>query len=117
MDISYPAFGEIVIDGQRYDHDVVVTGGQVGKRGKDPSKPLKSRFGHTPLSIEEEIPWEGPRLIVGTGYSGRLPVLSEIEEEAQRRGVELLVLPTSEAVEILADADRSQVNAVLHVTC
>lgn len=117
MEISYPGFGEIIIDGQRYDHDVVIEDDTVSERDKGPSRPLKSGLGHTPLTAREDLPWSRPRLIVGSGYSGRLPVLSEVEKEAGTRDVDLIVLPTADAVRLLNDTDQSGVNAILHVTC
>lgn len=117
MEISYPGFGEIVIDGQRYDHDVVIEDDAVSKRDKGPSRPLKSSLGHTPLSAKEALPWSRRRLVIGSGYSGRLPVLPDVEKEAESQGVELVVLPTADAVRLLNDTDQSKVNAILHVTC
>lgn len=117
MEISYPGFGEIVIDGQRYDHDVVIADGAVAERDKGPSRTLKSSLGHTPLTAKEDLPWSRSRLIIGSGYSGRLPVLPEVETEAKTRGVDLVVLPTADAVRLLNDTDQSGVNAILHVTC
>lgn len=117
MDVEYPAFGKIVVDGTTYDHDVIIGDGQVRARDKAPSRPLKGRYGHTPLSVDETIPWSKPKLIIGSGYSGRLPVLPEIEDEATRRGVDLVVMPTGEAVDLFNDTNVSEVNAVLHVTC
>jgi hypothetical protein len=117
MDIEYPSFGTVVIDGTRYDHDVLIEDGRVTKRDKSPSKPLKARYGHTPLSVNEVIPWSKPKLVIGSGHSGRLPVLTEIEDEAERRGVDLVVMPTSEAVTLLSDSDEPDHNAILHVTC
>ncbi len=117
MEISYPGFGEIVIDGQRYDHDVVIEDDTVSKRDKGPSRPLKPSLGHTPLSAKEDLPWSRPRLIIGSGHSGRLPVLPEVEEEAEARGVDLVVLPTADAVRLLNDTDLTDLNAILHVTC
>jgi hypothetical protein len=117
VNFEYPSFGSIVIDGDRYDHDVVVLDGRVSPRDKGPSKPLKTRYGHTPLSADEAIPWSKPTLVVGTGHSGRLPVVAEIEVEAERRGVDLVILPTSEAVDLLNQSDTGDVNAILHVTC
>ena len=67
MQASLIEFGLIEIDGQRYDRDVVVEGGRVGRRDKKASKPLRDRYGHTPLSLLEAIPWDCRRLIVGTG--------------------------------------------------
>jgi hypothetical protein len=67
MDARLTRFGEIEIEGRRYAHDVVIEGGRVRKRRKKPSKPMRDRYGHTPLTAAEEIPWSGRRLIVGTG--------------------------------------------------
>ena len=73
MDARLLTFGSIEIDGRRYDHDVVIERGEVRTRSKQPSKPYRDRYGHTPLSAGEEIPWGGRLLIVGTGVSGFLP--------------------------------------------
>jgi hypothetical protein len=111
------AFGIIEVEGIRYEHDVVIDGGSARRRRKGPSKPMRDRFGHTPLSIDEDLPWSGTRLVVGTGDSGQLPVMEEVAAEARRRAVELVVLPTREACALLADVTPADVYAVLHVTC
>lgn len=110
-------FGEIEIEGQRYAYDVVIEQGRVRKRKKKPSKPYREQFGHTPLSAEEDIPWGGERLIIGTGFYGSLPVMPQVYEEAERRGVEVVVLPTREACELIERAEAGTVHAILHVTC
>src|SRR5260370_20696806 len=71
------SFGSIRIDGTTYEHDVVIDRGQVRKRKKKPSKRFHDAFGHTPLSIEEEIPWKCRRLVVGTG-TGALPIMEDV---------------------------------------
>ena len=80
------SFGSIRIDGTTYEHDVVIDRGEVRKRKKKPSKQFRHDFGHTPLSIEEEIPWKCRRLVIGTG-TGALPVMKEVKREAQRRKI------------------------------
>jgi len=110
-------FGVIEIDGRRFDRDVVVERGRVGRREKKASKPLRDRYGHTPLSLLEPIPWDCRRLIVGTGADGALPIDDAVLEEAERRGVELMAVPTEDACDLLADADLATTNAILHVTC
>jgi hypothetical protein len=117
MDARWIAFGEIEVDGKRYTHDVIIDGGEVRKRSKKPSKAFRGQFGHTPLSAEESLPWGGSRLVVGTGAYGSLPVMPEVEAEARRRKVDLVVLPTPDALELLCDIDAKKVFAVLHVTC
>ncbi len=117
MDAKLISFGEVEIDGERFTHDIVVEGGEVRKRRKGPSKAYKARYGHTPLSADEAIPWSSDRLIIGTGASGQLPVMDEVYAEAGRRGVEIVVLTTSEACALLAREGKPDVAAILHVTC
>jgi hypothetical protein len=109
------SFGSIQIDGTTYEHDVVIDRGDVRKRKKKPSKKFRDEFGHTPISIEEKIPWKCRRLIIGTG-TGALPVMDKVKSEAKRRKITLLVLPTTEAIEELKK-HPSETNAILHVTC
>jgi hypothetical protein len=108
-------FGSVCIDGVTYEHDVVIDRGQVSKRKKKLSKKFRGEFGHTPLSLEEKIPWKCRRLVVGTG-TGALPVMEELKREAKRRKIELLILPTVRAIQVL-ERDSTETNAVLHVTC
>lgn len=110
------AFGSIEVDGTTYEHDLVDDRGSVRKRKKGPSRELRSRYGHTPLSLEEDIPWECRRLVIGRGAAGSLPLVKGFSDEASRRGVELIVLPTTEAIGELQH-DETGTNAILHVTC
>jgi hypothetical protein len=109
------SFGSIRIDGTTYEHDVVIDRGEVRKRKKKPSKKFRGEFGHTPISIEEAIPWKCRRLVIGTG-TGALPVMKEVKEEAKRRKIKLLVLPTIKAIAALKKSP-DETNAILHVTC
>jgi hypothetical protein len=101
MRIDQFTFGSIRIDGVIYEHDVVIARGRVRKRKKKSSNPFRGAFGHTPLSIEESIPWDCRRLVVGTGADGALPVMDEVKREAARREVALLTVPTREAIRAL----------------
>ena len=111
------SFGVIEIDGERFEHDVVIEHGLVTKRKKGPSKPFRDEYGHTPLSAQEAIPWSGRRLIIGTGFYGDLPVMPEVYEQARRRNVELIAEPTADACKLLAGEDDDEITAILHVTC
>jgi len=110
-------FGEIAVEGKRYTHDVVIDGGKVRKRKKGPSKQFREKFGHTPLSAEEEIPWGGKRLIVGTGAYGALPVMNEIRAEAKQRGIDIIAAPTPDMCQLLEEVNKGQAYAILHCTC
>jgi hypothetical protein len=116
MRISHFTFGAIDIDGVTYEHDVVIDRGEIHQRKKKASKKFRDEFGHTPLSVEEDIPWKCTRLVIGTGAYGRLPVMDDVRREAEERGVELIVLPTAEAIKVL-HKEPHKTNAVLHVTC
>jgi hypothetical protein len=115
MRVEKFSFGSIRIDGITYEHDVVIDRGEVRKRKKKPSKKPRGAFGHTPLSLEEKIPWKCRRLVIGTG-AGALPVMKEVKGEAKRRKIKLLILPTKEAIKELKQ-HPGDTNAILHVTC
>jgi len=109
-------FGSITIDGVTYTHDVVIDCGKVGKRKKKRSKQFRGQFGHTPISLKEKVPWECRRLIIGTGNYGSLPVMDEVKHDAHRRKVQLLIIPTDEAINALTK-EPEHTNAILHITC
>jgi hypothetical protein len=110
------SFGKIRIDGVTYEHDVVIEDGRIRKRKKKPSKKYRDAFGHTPLSLDEDLPWHCKRLVVGTGEPGAMPVMEAVQTEAERRGVELVVAPTARAIQALKRGPAGTA-AVLHVTC
>jgi len=110
------SFGSVQIDASTYEHDLVIDRGKVRERDKKPSKKLRPAFGHTPLSLLEEIPWKCRQLVIGTGAHGQLPVTPEVRHEAERRQVALLILPTAEAIKVL-NRKPKDTNAILHVTC
>jgi hypothetical protein len=115
MHIDRFSFGTVRIDGSTYEQDVVIDRGEVRRRKKAPSKKFRDEFGHTPVSVEEAIPWKCRRLVIGTGAYGQLPVMEDVKREAERRQVELTILPTKEAIRLIEQG--SAVNAILHVTC
>jgi hypothetical protein len=81
-----------------YDHDLIIDRGKIRKRKKAASKRFRGAYGHTPLSTAEDIPWKCRRLVIGTGADGALPVMQQVREEARRRKVDLVVLPTADAI-------------------
>lgn len=117
MRIEDFSFGSIQIDGKTYEHDVVIDQGEIKKRKKKPSKKFRDEFGHTPISIEEKIPWKCRQLIIGSGVNGALPVMDDVRRKADKKGVELIILRTPEALERLQKESSGDTNAILHVTC
>ena len=116
MQFRHFEFGVIDIDGVTYEHDLVVDRGEIHRRKKKASRKFRETFGHTPLSVGENIPWKCTRLVIGTGAYGRLPVMDDVKRKARDRRVRLVVLPTAEAIKVL-EKHPKKTNAVLHVTC
>jgi hypothetical protein len=115
MQFNEFSFGALRINGVNYEKDVVIDRGKVCKRKKKPSKKFRDEFGHTPVSVEENIPWKCRRLVIGTGAYGGLPVMKEVKREAERRHVELVIVPTGSAIRLIKKEPGT--NAILHVTC
>jgi hypothetical protein len=116
MRFSDYSFGSVRVDGMTYDRDLIIDRGKIRKRKKGPSREFRGAYGHTPLSVAEDIPWRCRRLVIGTGADGALPVMREVREEARRRGVDLVILPTAQAIGVLTEATEDT-NAILHLTC
>ena len=109
-------FAAVRVDGVTYDHDLVIDRGKIRKRKKGASRQFRGAYGHTPLSAAEDIPWRCRRLVIGTGADGALPVMMQVHDEARRRQVDLVVLPTARAIGVLAETTKDT-NAILHLTC
>ena len=116
MQFTGYSFGSVRVDGVAYDHDLIIDHGTIRKRKKAASRKFRDAYGHTPLSVAEDIPWRCRRLVIGTGAGGALPVMQEVRDEARRREVDLVVLPTVQAVAALTKA-AAGTNAILHLTC
>lgn len=108
------SFGSITLDGETYTKDVIIDNGSIKIRKKSESKKYSDMFGHTPLSQDENIPWNCRRLIIGTGHGSRLPVMNEVYDIAIRKGVELVTMSTPEAIRHINDP---YTNLILHLTC
>lgn len=117
MKVRLIRVGEIEINGQHYDHDVIIKHGKISRRRKKPSRVYRKRYGHTPLSLAEDIPWNGRKLIIGTGTRGEMPIMSRVYKEAEKRGVKLVVAPTGQACALLHEMDEDDVCAILHISC
>jgi hypothetical protein len=114
MKVKELSFGAINIDGKNYFKDIVILKGRIKKRKKKESKKFRSQFGHTPLSTLENIPWDAKKLIIGTGHSSALPVMEEVKKKAKKKGVELVLMSTPDAI---LNINAKDTNFILHLTC
>jgi len=111
-------WGTITVDGKEYDYDVVVTlKGELKPRTKERDKFGSHSFNKDEL---EKLYKEGAKIIViGTGTSDLASLSTEAEGFAKQKGIKLITLPSSEAIERyneLADEGKS-VGAIIHITC
>ena len=114
MKVKELSFGSITIDGKDYSKDIVIRKGKIEKRKKKESKKFRSQFGHTPLSNFENIPWDCKKLIIGTGHNSALPVMKEVQKKAKKKGVELVLMSTPDAI---LRINEKGTNLILHLTC
>ncbi len=107
------SFGQIVINGRKYTSDVIIFPDRVqGDWWRDDSHKLTLKDVAGILDENPEI------LLVGTGASGLMRVLPEVEQAAEARNIQLIVQPTGEACDIYNQLSRAQrVVAGLHLTC
>jgi hypothetical protein len=107
------SFGKIVIDGTAYDDDVIIAPDGVRSGWWRREAHEASLF-----DLAEALDPPPARLIVGTGSAGRCQVLDEVRAYCASQKIELLVLPTPEAVvEYNSLEDAGSTVAALHLTC
>ncbi|MFO7871461.1 MAG: MTH938/NDUFAF3 family protein [Kiritimatiellia bacterium] len=114
MKIEHYSFGEITIDGRKYDSDILIyPDGRI-----DDSWWRKE--GHV-LDMEDirELLESDPReIIAGTGASGMMRPEGDLEERLKASGIEFTAVPTEEAVrKINGLTGQEGVAACLHLTC
>ena len=105
-------FGRVLVDADVHRQDVIVLPGRVVSG-------WRRRQGHG-LVLEDldEVLDELPaRLVIGTGVYGRLEPDPEALEALRRRGVEVVAVPTGEAVRLFEQLDPTRTAAALHLTC
>ena len=110
--ISGYRFGHVVVDGEIHTRDLIVLPGRViGNWWR--------REGHGLVledlaEVLEELP---ERLIVGCGYASQLRPDPRTLAALRDRGIEVEVLPTTEAVHRFSERDPERTAAALHLTC
>ena len=106
-------FGRIVIDGQAYDADLILL----------PDRILEGwwrKEGHLLQSADLEAVFDAEPdvLIVGQGAYGRMRVAGEAARAVEKAGIEMIALPTDEAVKRYNSLPEGRtVAAALHLTC
>ncbi len=106
-------FGRIVVNGKEYTSDVIIFPDTVDSN-------WWRKTGHE-LCLEDiaEVITENPEaLIIGTGASGLMRVLPEVQQTAQAQNIKLIAEATDKACNTYNQLCHSQrVVAALHITC
>jgi hypothetical protein len=118
MRIESTTFGTITIDGKTYEHDVLVRlSGEVVKRKKKLSKKL---YGTSHVLSEDEARFlfeSGcDQVVIGSGQFGNVYLSPEAEAYFERKGCEVLLKPTPEAIHVF-NRSRAKRIGLFHVTC
>jgi len=106
-------FGLIVVNGKHYTSDVIIFPDRVHDNWwRNTSHQLHLDELSEAIAAKPEV------LIVGTGASGLMKVLPEVEQSLEAQGIKLIAQPTGEACNLYNQLCHSQrVVATLHLTC
>ena len=110
--IDHYEFGSIIVDGKRYGYDVIIFKGKVKDWWRKTSHNVE-------VDEAKELAGEGVKKIVfGTGEAGVMKVPEEVRDYLKQRGLEVIILKTSDAVDRFNQiySDPSAL-AALHLTC
>ncbi len=106
-------FGQVVVSGKKYSSDVIIFPDRVRDNWW--------RKTEHQLCLEDiaGVTTENPEvLVVGTGASGLMKVLPEVERGVEAQGIKLIVEATDKACHAYNHVCHSQrVVAALHITC
>ncbi len=118
MRIEDTKFGIITIDGKTYQHDVVIRlSGDVIKRKK---KLSKKYYGTSHMLSKDEARFVFEKgckqLVLGSGQMGNVRLSPEAEAYFAKKGCEVLLRPTPEAIQLFNKSHAKKVG-LFHVTC
>jgi len=116
--VRCPSFGQVLVDGQAHEHDLVVHANGRARRRKKGAARRAYGTSHAvgPDELEGVCAGEPEALIIGTGYHGQLTLVAEGEQYLAAQGIRYEAWRSPEA------ADRFNHTAgrkalLLHVTC
>ena len=116
--IDHTSFGSITVDGEVYDHDIIITlQGQVKKRKKKLSKAIYGTS-HT-LSLQEikYIYQEGAEgIVIGSGQYGVAKLSGEAASFLAQKGCRVFIQSTPEAIRKWNSLEGNAIG-LFHITC
>ena len=105
-------FGRLAVDGEEQTRDVIVLPGRVVTN-------WWRQDGHSLVlqDLEDVLDELPEHLVVGTGHDGRMQPDPAVLEQLRDRGIDVEVLPTTEAVRRYGELNPAGAAAALHLTC
>ena len=118
MPIGGTRFGEITVDGETYDHDVIIRmSGKVEKRRKRLSK---EKYGTSHIISKAEASFvfeDGCELVVvGAGQYGNVRLSPEATAFFEKKECRVVIEPTPQAM-LTFNHSKGRKAALMHVTC
>lgn len=112
------SFGSITIDGQKFNHDVLIRlDGTIQKRKKKLSKKFYGTSHKISREEAEFIYEEGAQtLLIGTGQFDQVRLSDEAQKYFEGRGLNLITAATPEAIKRWNDTEGKAIG-LFHVTC
>ncbi len=112
--VDHYDFGEIIVNGVVYEHDLIITPSGV--------RPDWWRVeGHRLqlTDVKDVIDINVDVVVIGTGYDGRMVVDDDVIEAFRKRGAEVYVLKSRQAVKKYNEEVENGKKALLliHLTC
>ena len=116
--IDKTKFGMIVIEGEAYEHDVLIRlDGSLEKRKKKLSKAIYGTSHVISLDEAKHVYEEGAeRLLIGTGQTGLVNLSNEAAECFAKVKCTVELHPTPEAINVW-NQEKGSIIALFHVTC
>lgn len=116
--IEHTEFGSITVDGEAFDHDIVIRlNGEVIKRKKKLSKQIYGTSHIVSLDEAEFIFEKGiNHLVIGSGQSGILRLSDEAQAFFDDKNVKVALFATPKAIQFWNEINHPVVG-LFHVTC
>jgi len=116
--INNTEFGSIIVDEQRYDHDIIIAlDGKVKKRKKKLSKAI---YGTSHTISLDEIKYtyqdKSEGIVIGSGQYGVAKLSNEASEFLKNKHCKILLRPTPEAIQEWNLTEGKWIG-LFHITC